>query len=309
MVLFAANSMFGALVTGTAVNNWFIEKRGRAMGIATIGFSLSGASLPLLAMLILKKTDIETAAEIIGFAMMLVGPLSRIFIKNWPEEYDLLPDGKIQPKIIKISTTSKVETDRSEIWTFKTIITSGTFWKIGIVYICAITVLTGTMTQLKPRFTSQGFSDLEAMLMMAVTALIGAFGKVCWGQLCDRYDPKKIIAVFLACNSLGIALSLIPDSMVATGLFILVFGFAIGGASGTYPIVISYYFGRRSFPVVMKYLSLLLMFNLIGLVIDGQSFDRFGSYDPAYIIFMIMDFCAIFVMLSIKFPAKKIKNN
>lgn len=303
IVLFAANAAFGTLVTGTVVNNWFIEKRGRALGIATIGFSLSGASLPLLAMLILHNTDIITSTRIIGFTIMLVGPLSWIFVRNWPETYGLQPDGKEKKSIA--NSLDQISLENNDIWTAKRIFLSGNFWKIGAVYICAMMVLTGTMTQLKPRFTSQGFSDLEAMIMMAITALIGVFGKVFWGYMCDKYDPKKVIAFFLASNSLGISFSLIPNSLTATILFILIFGFAVGGASGTYPIVVSYYFGRRSFPIVMKYISLFLMLNLIGLVIDGQSFDRFGSYDPAYIFFMALDFCAIFIMLSVKSPGDR----
>jgi sugar phosphate permease len=302
VLLFLANGSYGGIVSGTAVNNWFIEKRGKALGIATIGISLSGASLPFIALLLLLKTSVIISANIIGVSIMLIGPIAWCFIRNWPEEYGLLPDGKSDPPQRIVSPAAGKLPKLPAPWTLNHVISSGTFWKLGFTYVFVLTGLMGVMSQLKPRFSSLGFSDMEAMSMMAATAFVGAFGKYTWGMLCDRFHPQKVIAVFLLCNALGLSFSLIHGSVIATVLFILVFGFAVGGAMSTYPIMVSYFFGRESFPSVMRYTSLLLVLDLSGLMIAGQSFDRFGSYDVAYIIFMVLDLCAILLILSVKNP-------
>lgn len=304
VLLFLANGSYGGIVSSTAVNNWFIEKRGKALGIATIGISLSGASLPFIAMLLLLKTGVVAAANMIGVCIMLVGPIAWLFIRNWPEQYGLLPDGKTEPPQRVIAPATEKLPKLPAAWSFQRIVSSGTFWKLGFTYVFVLTGLMGVMSQLKPRFSSLGFSDMEAMGMMAATAFVGAFGKYTWGMLCDRFHPQKVIAVFLFSNALGLSFSLIHGSVLATVLFILVFGFAVGGAMSTYPIMVSYFFGRESFPSVMRYTSLLLVLDLSGLIIAGQSFDRFGSYDVAYIIYMVLDLCAIFLILSVRNPER-----
>lgn len=300
IILFLANGSYGGIVSGTAVNNWFIKKRGKAIGIATIGISLSGASLPFIAMILLIKTNVQTAANIIGVSIMLIGPISWLIVRNWPEQHGFLPDGKILSNGQIQEAADKSIDPNCHSWPLKRIIRSGTFWKVGLTYVFVLTGLMGVMSQLKPRFASLGFSDLESMSMMAATAFIGAFGKIIWGSLCDKYNPKKVIAVFLAANALGLSFSFFHHSIVATVLFIVVFGFAVGGSMSIYPVSVSYFFGRESFPVVMRYTSLLLILDLSGLIIAGQSYDRFGSYDMAYMVFMILDIAAIFLILSIR---------
>jgi hypothetical protein len=61
-------------------------------------------------------------------------------------------------------------------------------------------------------------------------------------------------------------------------------------------------FGRMSFPAVARFISLFFVLELMGFVIAGQSFDRTGSYDTAYIIFIVLDIIAFFLILSVRRP-------
>jgi len=76
MLLGLGNGAMNGIVSGTAVNNWFVEKRGKAIGCATAGISLSGATLPFIALLILERTTLARAYELIGIAILMVAPLS-----------------------------------------------------------------------------------------------------------------------------------------------------------------------------------------------------------------------------------------
>ncbi len=296
IALFLANGSYGGVVVNTAVNNWFVEKRGKAIGIATIGISLSGASLPFIAMLLILRGGLEMSANIIGGSIMLLGPVSWLLVRNWPEAYGYLPDGVTKRE----ETNNSKEEPPVKLWTLSELIKSPDFWKISFTFVFVLSGLMGVMSQLKPRFTSLGFSDIESMIMMAATAFVGAFGKYTWGSLCDRFDPKKVIAGLLASNALGLSLALIQNSFTATLLFILVFGFSVGGAMSTLPIAVAHFFGRHSFPTVMKYTTVVLIFELCGFIISGQSYDRFGSYNPAYTIFMILNILGVFLILSVR---------
>jgi MFS family permease len=188
------------------------------------------------------------------------------------------------------------------IWKLSKLIKTGAFWKIGFAFPLVLAGVSSVMSQLKPRFSDIGFDDMTAMKMMACTAFIGAIGKYVWGMLCDRYSSKKVVAILFGANCVGLSLGLIHGSMAAIIIFIIVYGFAMGGLMSTFPIIIADLFGRISFPSVARFISVFFVLELVGFKIAGQSFVRTGSYDMAFIAFLVLDVIAFFLILSVKRP-------
>ncbi len=313
------NGAYGGIVAGTAVNNWFVKKRGRAIGFASSGISLSGAILPFVAMILILKSGMVSASFWIGIIILCFGPVAWLVIRDWPEHYGMAPDGADLGADLEISmkdTAFDLKKDQTDIkgklgfsgsgefsiWKLSRLIKTGAFWKIGFAFPLVLAGVSSVMSQLKPRFSDIGFTDMTAMGMMACTALIGAIGKYVWGILCDRYSPKKVVIILFGANCIGLSLGLIHGSMTAISIFIILFGFAMGGLMSTFPILIADIFGRISFPAVARFISVFFIIELGGFIIAGQSFDRTGSYDTAYIIFIILDIIAFFLVLSIKRP-------
>ena len=308
VLLYLGSMAYGGVVANTAVNNWFVRKKGTALGVASAGISFSGAVLPLIAMVLLLNSTISNAFLWIGFCTMAVGPLSWLVVRDWPEDFGLQPDG-FPLKGLSSSAALRDQAEqrignagRKEPWTFRRLIGTGTFWKVGLSLGLALTSVGAVMSQLKPRFADIGFDDMTAMGMMALTACIGAVAKYIWGMLCDRFDPRHVFAVLVAMMALGLGLALIHDSLVALALFIVVFGFSMGGVMSLFPIIVADLYGRESFPAVFRYVSLIVIIEISGFVIAGQSFDRTGSYDLAYIIFIILALIAVYLIATIKRP-------
>jgi sugar phosphate permease len=300
-LLVVGNGAYGGIVANTTVNNWFMVKRGRALGLATAGISLSGAILPFVAMIMVLRSDIASAFLWIGLSIMAIGPLAWLVVRDWPENYGLVPDGVLPqdiPTVTEKTSTQQPGPSRSQVrwqspytgterrpsWTPSMLIRTGTFWKLGLAFALVMIGVAGVMSQLKPRFSDIGFGDMAAMGMMATTAFFATIGKYAWGLLCDRFDPRRVVAVLVALNGLGLSLGLLHGSFLALILFIMIFGFAMGGVMSTYPIIVAHLFGRKSFPSVIKLVSLFLILQMSGYVIAGQSFDRMGSYDPAWVL-------------------------
>jgi sugar phosphate permease len=313
ILLYLGNGAYGGIVASTAVNNWFQEKRGKALGFATAGMSFSGAVLPLLAMILILQTGIDRASLIIGFAILTIAPLTWFVVRDWPEDYGLFPDGVYKsdaegeddPSLSAGSGKTILRVSSGEVfWTLPRLVKTGTFWKLGISYAMVMIGTVGVMSQLKPRFSDIGFSDMAAMGMMAATAFFGSAGKYFWGLLCDRFESRRIVAILAAVNGLSLGLALCRNSLPALWLFIFVFGFTMGGVMSTYPIIIADLFGRKSFPSVIRFVSIFLILQLLGYIFAGQSFDRMGSYDPAYILFIILDFLAAALFFTVKRPVR-----
>lgn len=313
------NSAYGGIIAGTVVNNWFIKKRGRAMGFATAGISLSGAILPFMAMVLILKSGMFNASLMIGILLICFGPFAWLIIRDWPEDYGMVPDGSDLTDEIEISerdTAYDLKKDKTSlkrklgfsdtgelsVWRLSKLIKTGTFWKLGFAFPLMLTGVSSVMSQLKPRFSDIGFDDMTAMKMMACTAFIGAIGKYVWGMLCDRYSSKKVVAVLFGANCFGLSLALIHGSTIAIIGFIVIYGFAMGGLMSTFPIFVADLFGRISFPAVARFISVFFVLELIGFKISGKSYTITGSYDAAYIIFILLGVLALFLVLSIKRP-------
>jgi len=315
IVLFIGNAAYGGIVASTAVNNWFIAKRGIAMGLATSGVSFSGAVLPLVAMVLILRVGMGTAALSISLLVILVGPAAWIIVKNWPEDQGLKPDG-IEPHIDPKTTEPPPKKGLAITpspggafippgqnlapWPINRLIRNSAFWKLGAAYALLTAGAVGVMSQLKPRFADIGFSDLTAMWLMAATAFAGALGKFVWGIVCDYFDIRRVACVVSVLNALGLAFAFIQGSVMALILFIVIFGFTMGGIMSTYPIIIADFFGRTAFPFVIRFTSLFLVLQMIGFLIAGQSFDRTGSYGFAYALFFIFDLAAAGLIWSVR---------
>jgi MFS transporter, OFA family, oxalate/formate antiporter len=311
ILLFIGNGAYGGIVSATAVNNWFVLKRGKAMGFAAAGISFSGAVLPMIAMITILKSGVDGAALVIGGSVMLMAPLAWFVMREWPEEMGLLPDGATAesglPSRDKASGTPacnpiKKAGTACDSWPFMRLIRTGAFWKLGLSFAMLMVGTVGVMSQLKPRFTDIGFSSLHAMILMSVTALIGSVGKYSWGSFCDRFKPRRVVVLMSLANAAGLSLALYQNSMTTLILFIVVFGFTMGGIMSTYSVMIAIFFGRECFPSVLRYISIFLILQLAGYLIAGQSHDRTGSYDHAYMIYIGLDLAAAAMLATLKPP-------
>jgi cyanate permease len=66
--------------------------------------------------------------------------------------------------------------------------------------------------------------------------------------------------------------------------------------------VIGYFFGRENFARVYGYIALFLALQAPGYFMMGQSFDLFGSYNYAYLAFIVLLLAALALILTARRP-------
>lgn len=309
VLLVLGNGAMSGIVGNTAVSNWFVLKRGRAMGISTAGISLSGVILPYPAMVIISRTGTQTAFFLIAGLIMLIAPVCYVFVRNRPEDHGLTPDGQsfypdgTTPDDDESPDPTEEGTEEA-LWNPSRILGSPVFWKVALAYGLTSMCIGSVMFQLAPRFSDIGFSSQTAMLMMTLTALMGTIGKYAWGLFCDRFETKRVVTVLMSAIAVGLALGLLSNSVTAIILFIIGFGFAMGGFMSTFPIIIAELFGRESFARVYKYAMLFFVFEVMGFLIMGRSYDLTGSYNTAFLIFICAGGTGAFLVSSLKRPER-----
>ncbi|MEW6261936.1 MAG: MFS transporter [Thermodesulfobacteriota bacterium] len=306
ILLYLGHGAMGGLVANVMVSNWFVRNRGRALGLATTGISLSGVVLPYLALVLLRHTSLEMAFTWIAVLILLVGPVAGLVARTSPESCGLLPDGLPRPAGLDPESRMPVRAldlwDGPE-WTLRQTAGCSAVWRLGLAYALAMMVGAGVMYQLAPRFQDQGFDQATAMTLTVLVAGLAAGGKYLWGWLCDRTEPRRVVAVLMLAQAVGLGLGLWPGGTPALVLFMLVFGVAAGGMMATYPILAADLFGRSQFPQVYRFLILFLGLQGFGYLMMGQSFSLTGSYDLAYGGFIVLSLLAAGLIAGLKRPA------
>jgi OFA family oxalate/formate antiporter-like MFS transporter len=305
VVLAVGNASQSGVTSNTIVTRWFLWKRGKALGIATSGISLSGVLLPLLVSVLLPYLGLENTFTLVGLLIWIViWPLVVSLVREYPEDMGLKPDGM---EVSQEDDTKKrviKETEHAE-WTATGALKTSAFWKISLSYSFALMAVTGVMMRVVPHFMDVGYTTDQASMILAGTALMGTLGKVAWGWFCDRFEIRRVIATLFFMKAVGLIILILYQSPLGAIIFIFMYGFPMGGVLATLPAILARTFGSRSFSIVAGTLGPFLIFQSFGHPIMGYSADLAGSYNPAYIIFIIGLIGACVLTLSIRFPLAK----
>ncbi len=301
ILLYITNGAFCGIVTSTAVNHWFVRKKGRAMGASVVGISLAGAVLPYAALALYRSLGLPNAFLAIGLCLAALSPLAWLVVRDRPEGMGLLPDGA-PPARDGLGQAPSGPAPRECFWPMARVARTGAFWRVGIAYAASMAGVVGVMSQLAPRFTDQGLSPERAMALLSVASLAGAVAKYGWGALCDVLPPMRVVAALFLLNTLGLVAGLAARGTVGALVFAVVFGSAMGGVQGTIPIIVAHLYGRLSFTSVSRFVALFLVFQNLGYLAMGQSFRIFGSYDAAFALFALLNLASAALVVSLRKP-------
>jgi MFS family permease len=284
--LFAVGmSTMGGLSTAKLVANWFELRRGTALGLATTGISLSGFVMPGVATLLIAEQGWRGGFAIYGIlTLVLVVPVVWRFVVNRPEDLGMRPDGDDPIEIGE----PRPEGDVAE-WRTREILRSRNFWAIALPFSMVLSALSALLIHLVPHVTDLGFSAERAATVLSLCAGAGVLGKIAFGSLVDRIDPRVAVWSSLGFQVAGLLLLMSADLFPWLVLAAGVFGFGMGGAVPLQGALTGQAFGRHSFGKAMGLLRpVMVPIHAAGIPFAGWIYDRTGSYDLAFQIFLGM---------------------
>ncbi len=278
-------SCMGGLSTSKLVANWFDARRGMAFGVATMGISLSGMIMPPIAVWLIHELGWRGGFSVYGLlTLVLVIPVAARFVVNRPEEMGLRPDGgPLREPALGSMLVDEVR------WRTREILRSRTFWAIALPFALVFSALSAILTHMVPHVTDLGFSAEQAAFILSATAGAGVLGKVIFGWLVDRADPR--IAVWCSFGTQLAGLLLLMNAQEYGQLLVAgsVFGLGMGGTVPLQGAITGIAFGRLSFGKVMGLLRpVMVPLHAIGVPFAGWVYDRTGSYDLAFQFFVLV---------------------
>ena len=272
----------------TAVANWFIRKRSRAMGILYAGVGMGGAAVPLLALLIVRY-GWRTALVIIGAMVLTIFvPLSFVF-RHRPEQYGLLPDGEPAPAPSQGEGPAKARTPSAEVdFTPRQALRTPSFWLISIAFALRTTASHGVPLHLMPHLQGQGFSTEAAALALGALGVVSVIGRLGFSWMGDFWEKRLVLFGSTLLMSVGLIFLNLPATWTTVALFLLIYAPGYGGAPPLTRAIFGEYYGRKHYGTISGYFALIIMVGTVGgPLFAGYMYDVSKSYTIAFYAFAV----------------------
>jgi len=274
---------FGAaalyVIPTMVLSRFFLRKRGRAVGWASVGVSVGQAILvPLVGVAI---QTYGWRASILGLGSVVVvvtSVVGYLFLREDPESMGLHVDG-VEPDA-PLEGSEPVIVEPEEFQEPRVVLTSSTFRLIVLSYFFAVGGIISILTFVVPHMIRMGLTPLQASGAFGVIGAMSAAGSFLFGFASDRLGRKTTILI----TTIGIAVSFFVASVLPPDLTLLyawavLYGLTYGGCPEQYAALISDYYGNRHATTLFGFLTLGGgigggLFPLIG----GWLVDLTGAY-------------------------------
>ena len=309
---------FGTFVViNTAIANWFVKKRSRAMTLMYVGFGASGFLIPLVAWSI-SQFGWRESLVIIGISFWAIGIPISLIMRHKPSQYGYLPDGET-PSVVRepagvlgnhSSNEVKKQDSGSSVVGFaaKEALKTRSFWMLSFVFFFQQVAQSAVGVHIVPYLESVNIPRTIAATAVTGMTLCSLIGRISLGFLGDFKDKRYLIVIALVLQTVGILVfSFIEeDKVLLIVLFLLTYGPGYGGPIPLRPALQADYFGTKSFGTIMGLMALVGMLGgLVSPIVAGWAFDITGSYRFVWQIFALFTFPAIPLMLLAKPPVAK----
>jgi MFS family permease len=270
-----AVSVLGA----TVANRWFIARRGLVQGMLGAGTSAGMlVFIPLLSWLVVEL-GWRQASVIMGLIAFTLMPPVLLLMRDRPAEVGLYPYGAPADFVPSVAPLPSVRAvmDRA--------IRVPEFWLLtGSFFICGATSNGIIGTHFIPHAVDHGFSEVTAASVLAIMGSMNFVGTLFSGWLTDRYDPRKLLAVYYSLR--GVSLFILPFVTEFSGLTIFAIIFGLDYIATVPPTIAlcADVFGRVNVGTIYGFVFCAHQFGAaIAAQAGGVVHDVLGDYNAAFL--------------------------
>jgi MFS family permease len=294
----------GPVPTSAIVSNWFRKRRGTAVGITSAGIGAGGFIMAPVVGYLLGAFDWRTAYLAMAVIVWVsIIPLSLLLVRTRPEDVGLHPDGALE-----VEETHTTGVGNGVVWGFSLRQAAATlpFWLIAVSYLLGNFSSMGGLQAQVPNLNDIGFPTATAAAALGAIGFGSGVGKVFFGWLCDRMQPRFVSAIGLTlqCAAVLILLQLQSDSpMALIWTYALLMGFGAGSWLPTMSMLVSRSFGLAFYGAVFGVINLAQSVGTaIGPLVAGVMYDIMGTYRWAFMLFAALYGIAIPAVLLVRRP-------
>lgn len=282
LVISAGMAATGSPVAATVVAHWFRRRRGRALGMLTVGAGVSGIMVLVLEHLI-SSFGWRSALVLVGLVQLAVALPLALSVRDRPQEMGLQPDGDDAPP--SAVPAGQGETPAAGLTTAQAVRTP-LFWRLSIAVALAQMGATAVIVHQIPFFTGGlGLSESAAAAFLAATTFVSLVGRVGFGSLTDYIGTRWVLGAAYGVQALGILLFALLEELWQVFLVLPLFAVGFGGGIPAGPAFQAQYFGLRSFGSIQGLVITVATLGAVaGPVLAGAMYDWGESYRPAFLL-------------------------
>ena len=293
----------GSLMLGCSnlVAHWFNRRRGFALSIMAMGFSVSMAVHPPLSQWLIDAVGWRQAWVWLGISTwVLLLPAVVFLIHNRPENLDLAPDGD-SSTTNEASTTSAAEHGL----TLREALATATFWILSFGLFGLSMLVTSLHFFQVSILTTQGLDEATAARIFPISALIMIITIPLVGRALDRFPTNRVFVFGLVVMVASLISAAMAHNLTTAMIYAVVFGLNNGCTMTFFGYMWPRYFGRKHLGTIQ---GTGQMIGVIGASIGplplGISFDLIGSYQEILILLALYPAICGVAALFLRTPAK-----
>jgi MFS family permease len=289
----------GSLMLGCVnlVSQWFERRRGFAMSLMALGFSVSMAIHPPLSQWLIETVGWRQAWLWLGLAtwLLLLPPLILV-VHNQPESVGLRPDGaaapakeSAPPAISGLAFGEALRTPAfyiiaAGLFSMSMLVTALHFFQVSI-------------------FAAQGLSRQVAAQVFTVSALSMVVAMPFIGRMLDSFRTERMFAAGLLVMATSLALASLVDSLAMALVYAAVFGVNNAVTMTYFGYLWPRYFGRRHLGSIQGAGQMVGVVGAsLGPLPFGLAYDITGSFAASLLAFSALPLGLSVVALFLRDP-------
>ncbi len=308
VLVVVGTALFGNLVVNVTVSKWFVERRGRAIGLAGAGISTAGVIGPPVMTAVVDAFGWRAGWQVLAVVTVLLIVPAAFLMRRQPEDYGLQPDGRTDADVGAGAGARAAADFATSLNRFEALRTSALYIIIIAFGLASFSVV-AFLLQAIPFLTDAGYSRATASFMVAVYALPSAATKPFWGYAAERIHPRHLTSLCWALHAIGLMGALFAVNQQFDALLLVSFFIMGVGQGGHFPLsefIWATYFGRRYLGAVRGMaMPPSILFSAGGPIAVALYFDRVGNYDGAFVAMALLWVAAGMLVQLAREPAKR----
>jgi MFS family permease len=268
--------------------NWFVRRRGLAIGLAFSGVGVGSiVLLPWMQSLILRVGWRQACVAMAILLLVVLVPLN-LLQRRRPEDMGLHPDGdRAVATTVGAHPANVVDAEWASVdWTLARAMRTARFWWIALAYVGALFAWYAVQVHQTKYLIEIGVAPARAAYALGLVGFMGIAGQIVLGHLSDRIGRETVWALgslgFVACYALLLVMRHHPEPallylmVAAQGLL----GYGLASIYGAIPAEI---FQGRHYATIFATLSVASTAGAgLGPWVAGALYDRTGNYVAAF---------------------------
>jgi MFS family permease len=275
------------------LSNWFVKKRGLAIGIANSGQGFSAVLNMAIPLLIGAIGWRDSYLALAAFAMIVVFPPAAILLCDHPWQKASVADEPFLSKSERDAADTREEADRragggtpvgAPFWQR---IFSLRFFLIALIFAAVAFNLTGTIVHIVPHATDQGFTLQESAFIFLLWGICAIAGNL----ISAVSDSMGRVSTFIVGTALGVCACVLLAMFVRGMSPVLFYGGTVLSGAGlglmrpTASALLADHFAGPGFGKLNgSAVTVFALSGALGSFAMGYLFDISGSYWSAFMV-------------------------